>query len=67
MGLSWNALTKRGFAVWRVRMRCNQTASELAFHRSRVARGFARSPETAQETERAYQQTLKELLRQLAG
>ena len=35
-------------------MRCNQIASELAFHRSRVARGISRNPRTAQEREEAY-------------
>src|SRR5947199_4594458 len=31
MGMSWNAMTTRGFSGWRSRMRCNQIASELAF------------------------------------
>src|SRR6185503_14975963 len=33
MGMSWNMFWTRGFSMWRVRMRCNQIASELAFHR----------------------------------
>ncbi len=61
MGMSWNAMTSKGFSGWRTRMRCNQMASELAFHRSRVARGFARDPQVAQERENAYLYTLQEL------
>ena len=38
-------------------------ASELAFHRSRVARGFVRDPQIAQERENAYLYTLQELRR----
>jgi len=63
MGMSWNAMTTKGISGWRTRMRCNQMASELAFHRSRVARGFARDPQTAQERENAYLYTLHELRR----
>ena len=63
MGMSWNAMTTKGFSGWRTRMRCNQMASELAFHRSRVARGFARDPQMAQERENAYLYTLQELRR----
>ncbi len=65
MGMSWNALTKQGVAVWRTRMRCNQIASELAFHRSRVARGIGRNPNLALEREHAYQFTLQELHQKL--
>lgn len=65
MGMSWNALTTRGFSVWRTRMRCNQIASELAFHRSRVARGISRNPQLAQERENAYLYTLQELRQKL--
>jgi protease PrsW len=61
MGLSWNALTKQGFWMWRTRMKRNQAASELAFHRSRVKRGIVRNPYVAQEREQAYQQLLHEL------
>jgi RsiW-degrading membrane proteinase PrsW (M82 family) len=61
MGMSWNAMTSRGFSGWRTRMRCNQIASELAFHRSRVARGFVRDPQAAQERENAYLYTIHEL------
>jgi len=65
MGMSWNMFWNRGFSVWRLRMRRNQIASELAFHRSRVARGFVSSPHVAQERERFYQQMLDELRRRL--
>jgi RsiW-degrading membrane proteinase PrsW (M82 family) len=65
MGLSWNSLKTGGFSLWRSRMRCNQIASELAFHRSRVARGFGRNPQTAQEREDAYLYALHELRQKL--
>ena len=61
MGMSWNAFWSDGFASWRTRMRCNQIASELAFLRSRVARGVSRDPQTAYEREYAYLQMLHEL------
>jgi RsiW-degrading membrane proteinase PrsW (M82 family) len=67
MGLSWNALTTQGFSNWRARMRCNQLASELAFHRSRVARGIGRDPNLAQERENAYLHTLQELRQKLGS
>jgi protease PrsW len=65
MGMSWKAMTTRGFSGWRTRMRCNQIASELAFHRSRVARGFVRDPNSAQEREEDYLYTLAELRQKL--
>src|SRR2546429_2699227 len=65
MGMSWNAMTTKGFSGWRARMRCNQIASELAFHRSRVARGFVRDPQSAQERENAYLYTIHELRQML--
>ena len=67
MGLSWNALTTQGFSNWRARMRRNQMASELAFHRSRVARGIGRDPNLAQERENAYLYTLQELRQRLGS
>jgi RsiW-degrading membrane proteinase PrsW (M82 family) len=67
MGMSWNALTTRGFSMWRARMRCNQIASELAFHRSRVTRGFGRNPQAAQAREGQYLQMLQDLRRQLTS
>ena len=65
MGLSWNAMMSKGFEAWRNRMRCNQIASELAFHRSRVARGISRDPRSAQEREEAYLYALYELRQKL--
>jgi hypothetical protein len=50
-----------GYAGWRARMRYNQIASELAFHRNRVARGFIRDPNLAKEREEDYLHTLHEL------
>jgi RsiW-degrading membrane proteinase PrsW (M82 family) len=67
MGMSWKTFWSRGFSMWRVRMRCNQTASELAFHRSRVARGIVRNPQVVQERESVYLYTLEELRRKLGS
>ncbi len=67
MGLSWNALTQQGFSKWRTRMRCNQLASELAFHRSRVARGIGRDPQQAQQRESEYLAMLNEMRRLLGS
>jgi RsiW-degrading membrane proteinase PrsW (M82 family) len=65
MGMSWNALFSQGFGGWRARMRCNQMASELAFHRVRVARGYVRDPQKALERETDYLHTIFELRKQL--
>src|SRR2546421_4565081 len=65
MGMSWNAMTTKGFSGWRARRRYNQIASELAFHRSRVARGLARDPNFAQQRENDYLYTLHELRQKL--
>lgn len=67
MGMSLTTLTTRGFSMWRTRMRCNQIASELAFHRNRVTRGFIRNPQTAQEREDEYLQMLQTLRQQLGS
>src|SRR6476660_8289104 len=37
MGMSFDALTRGGFGRWQTARQLNQTASELAFHRNRVA------------------------------
>src|SRR6266550_3514917 len=63
MGASFNALSRGGFTSWRTCRQLNQTASELAFHRSRVARGI--SSADAREREAAYRQALEDLLRRL--
>ena len=65
IGSSLQALTKGGFGRWRARMRFNQMASELAFHRSRVARGLRGSQQFDAEREAAYIQTLQELRQRL--
>lgn len=65
MGLSWNAMSTKGYSGWRNRVRCNQLASELAFHRSRVARGQSRDAKAALEREEAYLYTLRELRHRL--
>jgi protease PrsW len=62
---SFRALAGGGFRLWRTRMRFNQMASELAFHRSRVERGMLTDPQTAHEREMAYLQHLHELRRRL--
>jgi RsiW-degrading membrane proteinase PrsW (M82 family) len=65
MGTSFNALSGGGFGKWRVARQLNQTASELAFHRSRVARGIAAA--NALEREAAYRMALADLLKRLRG
>lgn len=67
IGMSWRVLRTRGFSMWRTRMRCNQLASELAFHRSRVARGIVRNPQAAQERESTYRYTIQELRHKLGA
>ena len=66
MGMSWHAFWSHGFSGWRLQRRCNQMASELAFHRSRVARGIRRSPQDAAEREQLYLSSVQELLKQMA-
>lgn len=63
MGASYNAFSRGGLNHWQARRRLNQTASELAFHRSRRARGI--SVADAHEREAAYRHALAELLGQL--
>ena len=63
MGASFNALSRGGFRSWQTCRQLNQTASELAFHRSRVARGIYTAD--AREREAAYRQALEDLLKQL--
>ncbi len=65
MFASFRAFTKGGFGVWRARMEYNQIASELAFHRSRVARGFMSDPHSAAEREASYIQLLYDLRQRL--
>lgn len=63
MGASFNALSKGGFGGWRTSRQLNQTASELAFHRSRVARGI--TSQDAAEREAAYRMAMQDLLNRL--
>ena len=65
MGSSFNALSRGGLGQWQAARRLNQTASELAFHRSRVARGITAAD--AREREAAYQRALADLLKQMRG
>lgn len=62
MGASYNAFSKGGVAHWRACRQLNQLGSELAFHRSRVARGIT---EDEREREVAYQTAIQDVLRQL--
>jgi RsiW-degrading membrane proteinase PrsW (M82 family) len=63
MGASFNALSRGGVGHWRAARQLNQTASELAFHRNRVARGI--SAADAREREAAYRMALEDLLKRL--
>ena len=65
MGSSFNSLSQTGMKGWRARMRFNQLASELAFHRSRVARGVHSTSQDALEVETAYLHALQGLLNEL--
>ena len=57
MGASFNAFSRGGVGHWRAARQLNQTASELAFHRSRVARGIIAAD--AYEREKAYRRRWK--------
>jgi RsiW-degrading membrane proteinase PrsW (M82 family) len=63
MGASFNAFSKGGLSHWQACREFNQMASELAFHRSRVARGIL--TRDAREREATYQMALQDLLRRL--
>ncbi len=67
MAASFNALTQGGFTTWRARRAYNRTASELAFHRSRIARGLAAGETTAAEREENYVRALQELRTRLGA
>lgn len=64
MGSSFRALSQSGYKGWRARKRFNQLASELAFHRCRLARG-ASSGQDARAEEAAYLQALQDLATEL--
>jgi hypothetical protein len=65
MGSSLTAFRSGGIGVWRARMKYNQMASELAFHRSRIARGVVRMDQDIAEREQAIVQLLMELRQRL--
>jgi RsiW-degrading membrane proteinase PrsW (M82 family) len=65
MSASFRALKWGGVRLWRTRMKYNQLASELAFHRSRVRRGMVSDPHAAYQREMAYVNHLFELRKQL--
>jgi len=67
MGSSYNAFSRGGVSNWRKRRQLNQLASELAFHRSRVARGLHSSKHDVHELENAYLQILQSLLHETRG
>lgn len=67
MGSSFNALSSSGYKGWRARMRFNQLASELAFHRSRASRGVCSAEEDVQALETAYLHTLQALMSEFRG
>jgi protease PrsW len=62
---SWRALAGGDFAAWRARKQFNRAASELAFHRSRVARGVHARGTPDAEREALYVQQLYRLRLQL--
>jgi RsiW-degrading membrane proteinase PrsW (M82 family) len=63
MGASYGAFSRSGLRGWQTCRQLNQTASELAFHRSRLARGI--TVRDAAEREAAYRMALEDLLKQL--
>jgi RsiW-degrading membrane proteinase PrsW (M82 family) len=66
-GATCRALASGGFATWRARARLNRAASELAFHRSRVARGVHPRDAAAAEREAEYLRQIHQLRLQLEG
>src|SRR6266481_1822225 len=65
MGSSFNAFSGGGIGRWRARMRFNQLASELAFHRSRVSRGVFPANQDPRQREMSYLQALQDLLQEI--
>lgn len=65
MGSSLRSLSQSGVKGWRARMRFNQLASELAFHRNRISRGVYTTSHDVSAQEAAYLQALQELINQL--
>ena len=67
MGSSYNAFSRSGLKGWRSRRRFNQLASELAFHRNRVARGIYSAEQDVLGQETAYLHALQGLINELRG
>jgi RsiW-degrading membrane proteinase PrsW (M82 family) len=67
MRLSWKAFNTGGLSEWRRRKRYHQLASELAFHRSRVARRIASISQMTPEREQAYLADLEQMRRQMVS
>ena len=65
MGSSYNAFSRSGVKGWRARRRFNQLASELAFHRNRVARGVYSADHDVLSQETAYLHALQGLINEL--
>ena len=65
MGSSYTALSRSGVKGWRARRRFNQLASELAFHRNRVARGVYSASDDVLSQETAYLHALQGLINEL--
>ena len=63
MGASFRALTTGGYRSWRTRKQFNRVASELAFHRNRIAQGQAITDGAA--VEESYIRQLLELRGQI--
>ncbi len=61
IGASFRALSSGSFGGWRAHSRFSQTATELAFHRDRVARGITSVDAASREA------TYVQLLRGLKG
>jgi protease PrsW len=61
LGASLRALTRGGVGTWRAQRRLHKTASELAFHRSRVARGVRQAGDADAEREQDYGRELRQL------
>jgi len=61
MGATLGALARRGLSASQARARLNRAASELAFHRHRVARGVTRGAEQDAAREAAYVRDIQQL------
>ncbi|HVF44679.1 MAG TPA: PrsW family intramembrane metalloprotease [Pyrinomonadaceae bacterium] len=67
MAASCSALAGGGFGHWRARAQLNRAASELAFHRSRAARGISPRGTTNAEREQSYVRQIYDLRLRLEG